>query len=74
MSVRSAWLLAWSPLLLSPQWRVQPGETALQDCPAPGRRPSALLFRMAARMVAALIMSGAFFSSQVFYEEGEEAL
>ncbi len=27
-------------LLLSPPWRVQPGETPLQDCPAPGRRPA----------------------------------
>ncbi len=25
-----------------PEARVQPGETALQDCPAPGRRPSVL--------------------------------
>jgi hypothetical protein len=25
-----------------PQARVQPGETSLQDCPAPGRRPSVL--------------------------------
>ncbi len=28
---------------LSPPWRVQPGETPLQHCPAPGRRPSVLL-------------------------------
>jgi len=27
------------PSVLSPPWRVQPGETPLQDCPAPGRRP-----------------------------------
>ena len=59
---------ARSPLLLSPPWRVQPGETALQDCPAPGRRPSVLLLYMAERPVATLIMSGAFFSNKVLYE------
>ncbi len=26
----------------TPPWRVQHGETPLQDCPAPGRRPSVL--------------------------------
>ena len=32
-----------------PQARVQPGETPLQDCPAPGRRPSVLTPPRAAR-------------------------
>jgi hypothetical protein len=34
---------------LSPPWRVQPGETPLQDCPAPGRRPSVLSPEKASR-------------------------
>ncbi len=36
-------LLVSCSSVLSPPWRVQPGETPLQDCPAPGRRPSVLL-------------------------------
>jgi len=59
--------------LPSPQWRVQPGETALSDCPAPGRRPSVLILCLAARTAAALIMSGAFFSSKLLCKSITEA-
>ena len=45
MSAHSALLRALSRCfcsVLGPLWRVRPGETPLQDCPAPGRRPSVL--------------------------------